>query len=555
MKNKTLDRLLKDTVTENSSNEKFDIIVFMQLLRERIYVKNSYVRQFLVSWLKVLDSEPNINIITHISDLLDGLFQILDDSNAEIKKMCEVLLENLLKEIIEMSKTEEIKYHTMINVIIVHSANTSDDSIQYTSMIWLKELVNIIGNNSLYFMPGILNVILPCLSYPDDGLKRTIKELARSINFTLWNLIENNNNNAATNNATENKIAIEKLIETLCRFMTTSTSAESLNTTIESLKWILHLVNKQSDLMLHNINDFFPILISFLSDPSKEAVELDLKILATISVSPYFIKTKNQDEYLQINFPKYNNYFTKFLTLLLDIFRHDPNIRYDEGTLIIKELCVLLNPQDIFRMLAEILSNEKNTDFAISMVDILNTILLTSSELFDLRNSLKDFNTIESYSLFTCLYKTWCHNPIATVALCLLSQNYEHASNLVNLFGDIEISLDLLITIDKLVQLIESSIFAYLRLHLLQVERNQYLVRALYGLLMILPQSESFMTLKQRLDCVPNYYNKIADNLNNTDTKKEQTTDCNIDFKELLQYFIKVQETHKFFRNSKRIVV
>lgn len=46
-----LDRLLKDTVTENSSNEKFDIIVLMQLLRERIYVKNSYVRQFLVSWV------------------------------------------------------------------------------------------------------------------------------------------------------------------------------------------------------------------------------------------------------------------------------------------------------------------------------------------------------------------------------------------------------------------------------------------------------------------------------------------------------------------------
>lgn len=101
-----LDRLLKDTVTENSGNEKFDIVVFMQLLRDRIYVKNSYVRQFLVSWvwydknrqlffvglslcwqLKVLHSEPNINIVYHISDLLDGLFQILDDSNSEIKKM------------------------------------------------------------------------------------------------------------------------------------------------------------------------------------------------------------------------------------------------------------------------------------------------------------------------------------------------------------------------------------------------------------------------------------------------------------------------------------
>ena len=71
----------------------------MQLLRERIYVKNSYVRQFLVSWLKVLDSEPNIDVVTHISDLLDGLFHILDDNNPEIKKMCECLLADLLKEI------------------------------------------------------------------------------------------------------------------------------------------------------------------------------------------------------------------------------------------------------------------------------------------------------------------------------------------------------------------------------------------------------------------------------------------------------------------------
>lgn len=523
----------------------------MQLLRERIYVKNSYVRQFLVSWLKVLDSEPNINIINHISDLLDGLFQILDDSNAEIKKMCEVLLGNLLKEIIETSKTEEIKYHTMVNVILVHSANTADDSIQFTAMIWLKELINIIGNNALYFMPGILNVTLPCLSYSDDGLKKNIKDLARTINGILWHLIETTNADSA-----DSKISIDKLIETLCRFMTTSSSSETANTTIESLKWILHLVNKQSDLTLVHIDDFFQILISFLADSNKEAVELDLKILATISVSPYFIKTKNQDEYLIQNFPKYNNYFTKFLTLLLDLFRRDVQLRYDKGSIMIKELCVLLNPKDIFQMFAQILSNEKNSDFAISMVDILNTILLTSSELFELRNSLKEFNSKESYSLFTCLYKTWCHNPIATVALCLLSQNYEHAYNLVNLFGDIEITLDLLITIDKLVQLIESSIFAYLRLHLLQVERNQYLVRALYGLLMILPQSESFVMLKQRLDCVPNYFNKIADNTsNNSIDLKGENSEAAIDFKELLQHFIKIQEGHKFFRNSKRIVI
>lgn len=44
-------------------------------------------------------------------------------------------------------------------------------------------------------------------------------------------------------------------------------------------------------------------------------------------------------------------------------------------------------------MLSEILSREQNSEFAISMVDILNSILLTSSECFDMRSSLKDFNT------------------------------------------------------------------------------------------------------------------------------------------------------------------
>ena len=59
---------------------------------------------------------------------------------------------------------------------------------------------------------------------------------------------------------------------------------------------------------------------------------------------------------------------------------------------------MLINPEDIYRMFSDILANEKDSEFAISMVDILNSILLTSSELFDLRNSLKEFNTKVLYN-------------------------------------------------------------------------------------------------------------------------------------------------------------
>ena len=87
----------------------------------------------------------------------------------------------------------------------------------------------------------------------------------------------------------------------------------------------------------------------------------------------------------------------------------------------------------------------------------------------------------------------------------------------------------------------------------MEVEKNQYLVRALYGLLMILPQSDVFFSLKQRLDCVPNYYNKIANSAGNLDTKSNSASQ--IDFKELLEHFINVQEKHKFFKKQKRIYV
>jgi vacuole morphology and inheritance protein 14 len=104
-----------------------------------------------------------------------------------------------------------------------------------------------------------------------------------------------------------------------------------------------------------------------------------------------------------------------------------------------------------------------------------------------------------------------------------------------------------------------SLIIKDLRLDLLDVERNQYLVRALYGLLMILPQSDAFLMLKQRLDCVPNYYNKVTNfssiktESSNDMSSDQRSNSIKIDFKQLLEHFIQVQEKHKFFKRQKRI--
>ena len=83
-----------------------------------------------------------------------------------------------------------------------------------------------------------------------------------------------------------------------------------------------------------------------------------------------------------------------------------------------------------------------------------------------------------------------------------MSQAYEHASDLLYTISELEVTVNLLVQIDKLVQLIESPVFSGLRLQLLEPDRNPYLFKCLYGILMLLPQSSAFLTLKNRLDAI-----------------------------------------------------
>jgi vacuole morphology and inheritance protein 14 len=93
------------------------------------------------------------------------------------------------------------------------------------------------------------------------------------------------------------------------------------------------------------------------------------------------------------------------------------------------------------------------------MIQTLNLILLTSVEFVEMRRNLKDLSNAEHKSLFVELYKTWCYNPAATFSLCLIAEVYHHAYDLVCAFASLEITVNFLIEMDKLVQLVESPIF------------------------------------------------------------------------------------------------
>lgn len=111
---------LQDIVVEST----FDLDGFIPLLRERIYTQNSFARQFVISWISILNTEPGLDLIVYLPDILDGLFIILDDPKLEVRKMCETTLGEFLRCI--KSDPTRVNFSGMINILNKHAQEKSD---------------------------------------------------------------------------------------------------------------------------------------------------------------------------------------------------------------------------------------------------------------------------------------------------------------------------------------------------------------------------------------------------------------------------------------------
>ncbi|KAM4017586.1 protein VAC14 homolog isoform 2-T2 [Anomaloglossus baeobatrachus] len=597
-----LDRLLKDIVTESN---KFDLIGFVPLLRERIYSNNQYARQFIISWILVLENVPDIHLLEYLPEILDGLFQILGDNSKEIRKMCEVSLGEFLKEIKKFP--DSVKFADMANILVIH-CQSSDDLIQLTAMSWMREFLQLAGRVMLPYSSGILTAVLPCLSY--DDRKKGIKEVANVCNLSLMKLVtpEDDESDDTSQLPSQEELPsfhgtpdtdndssdlgvfaprssagaavtlnLDGIVQVLDRYL--HEPSTGMMTRICVLKWLYHLYIKTPRKMFRHTDLLFPILLKTLSDESDEVILKDLEVLAEIASSPAgqtdaaaaeepaAVHTRLQvpspargalpagcgARTLEVSpsTPTMNSYFHRFMVNLLKRFSSERKLLETRGAFIIRQLCLLLNAENIFHSMADILLREEDLKFASTMVQNLNSILLTSSELFQLRSQLKDLQTPESCALFCCLYRSWCHSPVATVSLCFLTQNYRHAYHLIQKFGDLEVTVDFLTEVDKLVQLIECPIFTYLRLQLLDVENHPYLIRALYGLLMLLPQSSAFQLLSHRLQCVPDPQLMRSGHTEPAPRCTPPSDTARIDYMELLQHFERVQNKHLEVRHQR----
>lgn len=465
----------------------FSLAKFIPLLQERIHVISPFTRTFLVSWLNLLDTIPDLELISYLPAFLAGLIKFLGDPNKDVYVATQSLLDRFLAEIrriarikkgIEESKKSrdsnvkrsgesemesvatgrsaeaeesdnaiadsdsgvieddqsgtfdgdwvpgqdaQIDYTKILEILVrfvdthngtfrslfytITKANKgSDEEMQLTALKWIDTFFEISPEDILQFVPTLLSQVLPAISSGSDQVRQAATKVNTSLmeyivslseDFTLdasrdvaakfipasgkeaedKRLIPQAGRPSLESTSSDFKIAVtgtDSKTEMTPRTATevslpppvdldyavavNSLTLQFLNeneaTRVAALSWLIMLHRKAPRKVLSFNDGTFPALLKTLSDPAEAVVTKDLQLLSQIS--------RNSED----------GYFTSFMVNLLQLFSTDRKLLEVRGNLIIRQLCMNLSPERIYRTLADCLEKEE--------VKLLETIVQQS---------------------------------------------------------------------------------------------------------------------------------------------------------------------------------
>jgi hypothetical protein len=146
--------------------------------------------------------------------------------------------------------------------------------------------------------------------------------------------------------------------------------------------------------------------------------------------------------------------------------------------------------------------------------------------------------------LFSILLKTFAHNFIASLLFCLWTGAFQTASLILQNIDPLEVNLTFYLELDQLVEYLERPLFRHLHLLLLQQDQGRaregsssMLYRVLKSILMLLPQSTSYMILKDRLLSVSRFYLSTKTLENSTKSYADNSTAS-------FEYLMKIRTLH-----------
>lgn len=603
---------------EQESRLAFSLPKFIPLLSERIQVVDPNTRIFMVGWLQVLENIPDLELISYLPTFLSGLFIYLGDSHKDVRVATHSLIDVLLHEVervaniqrqvrereLEIARKREVfsseatpikridgaliseRKKSLINAfeqlsvtenisepneqtvvsstpddstqstenlkmsetrygdiyipgqdvhldfpkiieILVKNLTSSEYEIQTVVLKWILVCLNIEPKGFLPFLSKLLTVLLKLLNDAD----MTLCEMVQSVNQKLIALTENTEISAA-------KIKYGPIVNTLTLHFLDS----NVITKEACLDWLILIHHKDPSQLLEHHDSTFLTLLKSLSDRDEKLVSKSLELLRLLCDT-------SQD-----------NYFKKFIQNLLSLFKANEKLLKSRANYIIRQLCLKLSAERVYKIISIMLDNNDDIVFSRMIIQILSSNLVTASELSSLRRMLKRG---EDWSFFSTLFKTWSHNPVSLLALCLISENYELAYKVLQTYVEYDLTLSDLIQIDILVQFLESPAFTSLRMQLLEHDKYPYLYKCLYGILMVLPQSKAFHILDNRLSSVGRLASQTVRNSpyssstsspggnSSSQCSLHSVTQRRLQYQDLIEYFKQVCEQEKGVSSTK----
>lgn len=509
-----LDRLVKDIVSESAASyvsvlevpevyddkdkaelddpsahlpTAFSLPRFIPLLKERIWVVNPFTRNFLVGWLTLLDSIPDLELVTYLPHFLAGLLKFLGDQNADVRASTQTCLDKFLNEIKRISRVKkglvetkkareggkrkrqesidsdsvdvaleegeeldsdaaddepdpldedwipgqdvDINYKEILEILTSSLDSPHEEDCLLESLRWVVEFLDICPEEVLPFTPKILAHMLPAMASTNE----TIHQAATRVNSCLMDYVVSLSDESGlkgqgtaqllTQSTPRLTAAAERQDPGSNRASLSSSRdleapspipgaqqhnraisaphlpaepqppqadldyAAAVNsltllflndheaTRVAALTWLIMLHRKAPRKVLAFNDGTFPALLKTLSDPSDAVVTKDLQLLSQIS--------RNSED----------DYFANFMVNLLQLFSTDRKLLETRGNLIIRQLCISLSPERIYRTLAECIEREEDVEFASIMVQNLNNNLITAPQLAEVRKRLRNLET------------------------------------------------------------------------------------------------------------------------------------------------------------------
>ena len=474
-----LDELMKSTIADCPT---FPLEDFLPKLAQAMAVDSSQQRSFLLGWISLLDglSHADVRLLHALPHLIPGLLDFQGDRAPEVQNAASKLLHQLLQDAADDPSRVNVPAlatalmqwlaENEVREVIMMNGNKGS-AASATAITWLRALVAAAPKQLRDQAVDLLRTSLKCLDTADPRLQA----LGGDLNETLIR--------------TESLLVgadIGALLETAAEGIGSMQEAARL----EALRWTDKLLelNQVSTRQLEP--SVLPALCDALSSTSDRVVQEAVGVLAAASGAG-------------------DNGCRRALSSVLGCFRglQGAKLLQRRGVMIVERLCSKMGARRVMHSLSELLAQENDVEYGRMMSQAVSLMLLTSPELEEARALLgRALIDSDGAAVLTAVFPGLCLSVAAALSVAFLAQAYGLAADMIGKLAEQPLLSDMsgsVVELGQVVTLLEAPAFAGMRLQLLLPRRHPELLRALYSLLLVLPQGEAFRLLRQRLDCVP----------------------------------------------------